>query len=128
MVDSVNPDAYKQMHIVYEALAELGIRDKTIITVFNKQDMLETDQVLKDFKADYTVRISAKTGKGVDKLLDTIEKVLMEQKILIEELFSYNEAGKIQAIRKYGQLIDEEYREDGILVKAYISKDLLRSI
>jgi GTP-binding protein HflX len=128
VVDSVNPDAYKQMHIVYEALAELGIRDKTIITVFNKQDMLETDQVLKDFKADYTVRISAKTGKGVDKLLDTIEKVLMEKKILIEELFSYNEAGKIQAIRKYGQLIDEEYREDGILVKAYISKDLLRSI
>ena len=75
--------------------------------------MLETDQVLKDFKADYTVRISAKTGKGVDKLLDTIEKVLMEQKILIEELFSYNEAGKIQAIRKYGQLIDEEYRRMG---------------
>ena len=37
----------------------------------------------------------------------------MEQKILIEELFSYNEAGKIQAIRKYGQLIDEEYRRMG---------------
>ena len=52
----------------------------------------------------------------------------MEQKILIEELFSYNEAGKIQVIRKYGQLIDESYREDGILAKAYISKDLLRSI
>lgn len=128
VVDSANPDVYKQMHIVYDTLAELGIQDKTIVTVFNKLDMLETEQVLKDFKADHTVRISAKTGDGVEKLLEIIEKVLMEQKILIEELFSYNDAGKIQTIRKYGQLLEEEYREDGILVKAYISKELLRSL
>ncbi len=128
VVDSVNPDAYKQMHIVYDTLDNLGIKDKTIITVFNKQDMTLAEQILKDFKADHTVRISAKTGMGVDKLLELIEKVLMEQKILIENVFPYNEAGKIQTIRKYGQLLEEEFRQDGIFVRAYISKDVYRGL
>ncbi|NLO10056.1 MAG: GTPase HflX [Clostridiales bacterium] len=128
VVDSVNPDAYKQMHIVYDTLANLGIKDKTIITVFNKQDMAPAEQILKDFKADHTIKISAKTGMGVDKLLELIEMVLMEQKILIENVFPYSEAGKIQTIRKYGQLLEEEFRQDGIFVKAYISKDVYRSL
>lgn len=128
VVDSVNPDATKQMHIVYDTLTNLGIKDKPIITAFNKQDKLETENTLRDFKADYTVKISAKTGFGIDKLLEIIEKVLMEQKILIEEVFTYNDAGKIQMIRKYGQLLEEEYRQDGIFVKAYISKDIYYKI
>jgi GTP-binding protein HflX len=128
VVDSSNPDAYKQMYIVYDTLANLGIKDKTIITVFNKQDKLEEEQTLKDFKADYTIRISAKTGMGIDKLLELIEKVLMEQKILVEMVVPYNDAGKIQVMRKYGQLMEEEYREDGIFVKAYIPKELYKSL
>ncbi len=128
VVDSINPDRYKQMHIVYDTLAKLGIRDKAIITVFNKQDLIISEQALKDFKADYTVKISAKTGEGMDKLLELIEKVLMEQKVFIEELISYKEAGKIHTIRKYGQLLEEEYREDGIFVKAYIPKEFAGNI
>mgnify|MGYP001000209201 FL=1 len=128
MVDSSNPDAYKQMHIVYDTLSSLGIRDKIIITVFNKQDKLVTEQVIKDFKADYTVKMSAKTGEGVSNLLDIIEKILLDQKILLEKTFSYEDAGKIQLIRKHGQLLEEEYRQDGIYVKAYVPKDLSESL
>lgn len=124
VVDSVNPNAYKQMHVVYETLTSLGIQDKPIITVFNKQDLLDTDIILKDFKADYTVKISAKTGEGVDKLLEIIERILTERKLLIEETIPYNEAGKLQIIRKYGTLLEEDYRPEGIYVKAYISKNM----
>ena len=124
VVDSVNPNAYKQMHVVYETLTSLGIQDKPIITVFNKQDLLDTDIILKDFKADYMVKISAKTGEGVDKLLEIIERILTERKILIEETIPYNEAGKLQIIRKYGTLLEEDYRPEGIYVKAYISKNM----
>lgn len=128
VVDSSNLDAYKQMHIVYDTLTELGIKDKPIITVFNKQDNIETEQTLKDFKSDHTIKISAKTGKGIDKLLELIESVLMEQKVLIENVFSYDDAGKIQIIRKYGQLLEEEFRQDGILVKAYVPKEIYKSL
>jgi GTP-binding protein HflX len=128
VVDSSNPDVDRQMHIVYETLNNLGIQDKIIITAFNKQDKLEADQVLKDFKADYTIKISAKTGMEVDNLLNVIEKVLNERKVLLEKVFSYEDAGKIQVIRKYGQLLEEEYQQDGIFVKAYVPKDVLQSL
>lgn len=124
VVDSSNPEAYKQMHIVYETLSMLGIQDKTIITAFNKQDKVEAEQIMKDFKADYTVKISAKTGQEIDKLLQLVEKVLEERKVLVEKVFPYSEAGKIQEVRKYGQLLEEEYQQDGIYVKAYVPKDI----
>lgn len=124
VVDSSNPDAYKQMHVVYETLSKLGIKDKTIITAFNKQDKLEVPQIIKDFKADRVVKISAKEQLGLEELLNTIEDVLKDQKILMEKTFSYSDAGKIQTIRKYGQLLEEEYREEGIYVKAYVPKDV----
>lgn len=128
VVDSSNPDVDSQMHIVYDTLSNLGIQDKVIITAFNKQDKPEAEQLMKDFKADYTAKISAKTGMDVDKLLELIEKVLSERKILVERVFSYNDAGKIQTIRKYGQLLEEEYRQEGIYVKAYVPKDIFQGL
>ncbi len=124
VVDASNEEADTQMHVVYETLEKLGVSDKTIITAFNKQDKLETEQIMKDFKADRVVKISAKKQIGLNHLLDTIEEILKEQKILIERIYSYEEAGKIQIIRKYGQLLEEEYREDGIFVKAYVPKEV----
>jgi GTP-binding protein HflX len=124
VVDSSNPDVDSQMHIVYETLNQLGIKDKVIITAFNKQDKTGAETTLKDFKADYTVKMSAKTGAEVDKLLELMDKVLNERKVLFERLFDYQDAGRIQLVRKYGQLLCEEYRQDGIFVRAYLPKDV----
>lgn len=124
VVDISNPQYDLQMHIVYETLERLGVKDKTVITAFNKIDQLEEEMVVKDLKADKTVRISAKKQIGLSNLLDEIEAVLREQKMLVEKVFSYQEAGKIQAVRKYGQLLEEEYREEGIYVKAYVPKEV----
>ena len=128
VVDASNEEAYTQMHVVYETLENLGVTNKTIITAFNKQDKLEGEQVIKDFKADKVVKISAKKQIGLDTLLDTIEEILREQKILIERVYSYQEAGKIQIVRKYGQLLEEEYREDGIFIKAYVPKEVYANV
>ncbi|NLJ89351.1 MAG: GTPase HflX [Clostridiales bacterium] len=128
VVDSSNPDVYKQMHIVYETLKSLGIKDKPIITLFNKDDLRDKDAILKDVKADYTLKISAKHGTGLDELLEVLEDVLRENKVYIEKVFSFNEAGKIQTIRKYGELLLEEYQAEGIFVKAYLPKDLYEKI
>lgn len=128
VVDSSNPAAYKQMHVVYETLENLGVKDKPIITAFNKQDLIETELIIKDFKADKTVRISAKSNQGLNDLQEIFEELLRERKVLIEKVFSYQDAGKIQVIRKYGQLLEEEYRDDGIYVKAYLPKDIYNGL
>jgi GTP-binding protein HflX len=54
--------------------------------------------------------------------------VLNERKVLIEKLFSYQDAGKIQIIRKYGQLLEEEYQQEGIFVRAYVPREIYQSL
>ena len=120
VVDTSSPQMDSQMYTVYETLQNLGVKDKPIITVFNKQDRLEEDSVIRDFKADYTVKTSAKTGAGLIELQETIEAVLREQKVFLERVYPYSDAAKLQLIRKYGELETEEYREDGIFVRAYV--------
>lgn len=124
VVDSSNETSDIHMHTVYETLEMLGAGDKPVITAFNKIDKLEEEQTLKDFKADVTVKISAKKQIGLDLLLGEIETMLRNQKVYLERIFDYNNAGQIQLIRKYGQLLSEEYREDGIVVKAYLPHEI----
>ena len=123
VVDASNPQAEMQIHVVYETLKELGVLGKKIITLFNKQDAPGA-AVLRDFKSDYSLKISARTGEGLDALNDLLEKLLAEEQIYVERLFPYQEAGKIQLIREYGQLISEEYTEEGIAVKARVPKEI----
>ena len=122
-VDASNPQAEMQMHVVYDTLRELGVMGKKIITLFNKQDAPGAAG-LRDFKSDYSLKISARTGEGLSELNDLLQKLLAEELIYVERLFPYHEAGKIQLIREYGQLISEEYTDTGIAVKARVPKEI----
>ncbi len=124
VVDCSNPQMDMQMHIVYQTLKQLQVTDKTIITIFNKTDKLEGNTVLKDLTADYQVRLSARTGEGVDNLLELLETVLRNRQVYLERLYPYSQAGTIQTVRRYGELLAEEYREDGIFIKAYVPAEL----
>lgn len=128
VVDAASEEAQTQMHVVYETLRQLGIKEKTVVTVLNKQDLMTEERTIKDLKADRTVKISAKTGEGVTELLSVLAEVLREKKVLVERLFSYGEAGKLAVVRKYGQLLGEEYREDGIFVRAYVPREISGSL
>ena len=128
VVDCSNPNMDMQMHVVYETLRELKVEDKIIVTVFNKIDQKEDGEFPRDLQSDYQVQISAKTGAGEQELLDTLEQILRSQKVYLERVFIYQEAGKIQTIRKYGELLSEEYQADGIAVKAYVPAELFGSL
>lgn len=128
VVDASNPQVDEQMYIVYETLQNLEVKNKPIITAFNKQDKLEGNPILRDFKADHIVRISAKYGDGLDELQNTIEEVLRSQKVLIEKVYPYAEAGKIQLIRKYGELLEESYQEDGIFARGYVPVEIYEKV
>ena len=128
VVDVYNPQMDEQMYTVYETLQNLDVKDKVVITAFNKQDRLTEVPIIRDFKADHIANISARTGQGLDALQSVIEQILRERKIEISRTYSYADAGKIQLIRKYGELLEEEYREDGIFVHAFVPKELYGKI
>lgn len=124
VVDGSSSSAYVHMHTVYETMDMLGAGDKPVITAFNKVDKMSEEESIKDCKADVTLKISAKHQIGLKELLNQIEEILKEQKVYLERVFSYQDAGKIQPVRKYGQLLEETYREDGIFVRAYLPKEI----
>ncbi len=124
VVDASNPQMDSQMHTVYETLYSLDVKDKPVITVFNKQDRAEGSDPVRDFKADCTVKISAKTGEGLEELTGQIEAVLRQKKIMLECLCPYREADRLQLIRRYGEIEEEDYREDGVFVRAYVPAEI----
>lgn len=124
VVDASNPSMELKMYTVYETLKKLEVMGKPVITLFNKADRLEELPVLRDFSADATLLISAKTGQGLSELKELLAKKLREQNIYLERLYPYAEAGKLQLIRAYGQLLSEDYREEGIAVEAYVPAEL----
>lgn len=124
VVDASNPQRDKQMHIVYETLDQLGVKDKTVVTLFNKQDLRTDDEPMHDFRADHTLAISAAKNEGLEEIKELLSEILRENKIYIERVIPYADAGMIQMIRKQGELISEEYEADGIAVKAYVPMEV----
>ena len=126
VVDSSNIHYPLQMEVVCDTLKELGVRDKPVLTVFNKIDRgkPELPMEVKDFKGDDTVFISAKEKTGIEALLEKTERLLNAGFVRIEKTFSYDEAGKIQLIRQYGKLEEEQYTEEGIFVRAGVPAEI----
>ena len=127
VADVSNPQVEVQMHVVYDTLRELGADGKKTITVLNKQDVAG-EVTVRDLRADYTVKTSAKTGEGLQELKNLLGKLISEELLYVERVFPYQEAGKIQLIRESGQLLSEEYTENGIHVKARVPKEIYHKV
>ena len=128
VVDASNPQMEEQMHVVYETLRELGVEDRPVVTLFNKQDLLTGDSRQKDFRADYSIPVSAKTGQGLEELKKALLEIIRKDQIYVERLYDFSEAGKIQLIRSRGQLLEESYVPEGIEVRAYVPQDIYSKI
>ncbi len=128
VVDAASPQMEAQMHIVYETLHGLGADKKPVITVFNKQDLLPDRMLCRDMRADYCIAASAHTGEGMEELRGDIAEVLRSRKIYIERLYTYDRAGLIQLIRRRGELLEEDYRPEGIFVRAYVPQDIYMNV
>ena len=128
VVDCSNPQADTQMHVVYETLKSLGVNDKVMITLFNKCDRPGCDTSIRDFQADHILKISAATGQGLDDVKELLAKILRDRKIYVERFYPYKDAGKVQIIRKYGQLLSEEYLDEGIAVTAYVPVEVIEKL
>lgn len=128
VVDASSPQMEVQMGVVYETLHQLGADDRPVITVFNKQDLLAEPKSFRDHHAELCIAASARTGQGMEEIRAGIEQILRNQKIYIERLYPYDQAGLIQIIRRKGELLSEEYQAEGIFVKAYVTKDIYMKV
>ena len=128
VVDASNSQKEEHMQVVYDTLRQLGVADKKVITLFNKQDLCEEKEQLRDFQADHVLHISAKKKQGLEELKKLLEEVLLEDQIYVERLYPYEKAGMIAMIRQHGQVVEEEYLPEGIDVKAYVPMEVYPKI
>ena len=108
------------MHVVRQTLDELGVKNKKILTLFNKCDRLEEDLSLHDFRADKSLCISARTGMGLHEVRQALADFLREDRVLVERVLDYQKMQLLARIHERGQVLEESYEEDGIHIKAYV--------
>ena len=119
--DASSENCKEQAEVTLELLKELGCEDIPIVTVFNKCDLVPyiTDKDLSGLN-ESVVRISAKSGEGLDRLLEAISKVLPKSSARMRLLIPFDKAGFISRIRVEGKVFSEEYTPDGILCDAMV--------
>ena len=118
--DIASEDRDMQLEITQGVLAEIGCEMENVITVYNKYDKEH------DMPAPPTAVVtSAKSGYGLDALLEKIDDMLASRMADLDILLPYSQTGLINTIRENGRVDSEEYTADGISVKGKIDKKLL---
>lgn len=123
LCDASDECCTEHLNVTMNLLAALGCADKPIISVLNKCDLCGGSFVL-PAQGEF-VMISAKTGEGLGNLLAKIQLSLPLTRRKAELLIPYNEVGLVNYIREEGILIKEDYRADGIYVKAVVDVQFL---
>ena len=125
VVDASDPEWETYQKTVYATLDLLEIKDKPVLTVYNKMDVVTEEDHFRDERAEMTVRISAKTGEGLDVLRDAVSTLMRGRKTRVEKILSFDEMTLVAEIRKKGELLSEEYLPEGVKIVAYVPEELL---
>lgn len=124
--DISNPQVDNQIEVTNKLLEELGCGSIPVITVFNKTDLYEWQNMLTI--TEKSVFISAKENKGIDDLMQAICKQLAESIRTMDLLIPYTEGGLLDRIRRQGKILSESYEADGIRVRANIDVKMLKAV
>lgn len=119
VVDCTDPEYDMKMKVVYETLSSLHVENKPVITLFNKCDVLDHDEILVDLRAEKTFRISARTGAGLENVKDYLSQFLRKGKTFKTVFIPFSESADLYKIRNGAEIVEEIYEEDGIYLKGY---------
>ena len=128
VLDITHPNALEHARAVEETLRELNAADIPMITVFNKIDVLEEELTqLQNELADYadSIPISAKTGQGIDELLQRIEQLLQEQLIDMTLRIPFDAGQLVSLLHEQATIKTETYDEFGAHLRARVPEHLL---
>lgn len=124
VVDASNVDRADQMITVYATLKELGCSETPVITAFNKMDREVELPLPRDKTARDIVKISASTGDGLEKLLETIETLIKSFKKTVRVLIPYSEGSLTAMVYTRCEIISEEHTGEGVELELYADSEM----
>lgn len=122
LCDASSEEARVHLQVTRDLLDSLGCGDTPVITVLNKCDLLDDSLMTQDFQG--YLKISAKTGEGIDALLQAVDDNLPVRMKRVKLLLPFDKAGLVSEIRGSGTLLSEEYTADGVAVEAVVDEIL----
>jgi GTP-binding protein HflX len=129
VVDASHENAELHMQVTYDELMDLEAADKPIMTVLNKQDLIEEAMPLSiPYSAEAVLRISALEPAGVQRVLEAVDQQLDKMDTVVEILLPYAQGGLSSSLHQEGQIIEEEYRDNGIYIKARLKDRYLQMV
>ncbi len=124
--DASDEHAAEHLEVTKKLLSELGYEDKPVISVMNKCDLVGDIYSMHTFGK--TVMISALQEKGFDELLDAILKELPPTRRKVELMLPFSQGAIAARIRNEGAVEEEEYRPEGLYMRAIIDVALLSKV
>lgn len=123
--DVSSPDMDEQVRVTRELLESLGAGGTPVVTVLNKCDLLAEEPLAMDRRS---VLVSARTGKGFDRLLEAVSRELAQTQVRLRLLLPYGQGALSAEIREEGRVFSEEYTAEGILMDALVEKRILYKV
>jgi len=123
--DVSSEDYNEQLLVTDDILRELGCEKAGIpvLRVFNKCDIAAFEQLNTP-----GVHISARTGEGLDELLEAIARALPQNRKAVKLLLPYSMSGWGAKLRAEGSVDIEEFREDGMYYEAVVPIAMLEAL
>lgn len=125
VADYASPYCREQLEVTGQVLNELGCGDIPQITVFNKIDAVPDAAGAAETIPVQGVRhvyISAAENRGIDLLLRQIADCLSQSVTTVQLLLPYTAGNLTDMLRQEGNVLEEEYTEDGIRVRASVPR------
>lgn len=133
VVDLSHPRVDEQMEAVDNVTKELGAFGKQTVMVFNKIDKLdatENRQLAESYLKRFpdSVAISARTGEGVNKLVQALEKALNSWRLRSRFQIPATESALIAEIHRVGHVLELRYEGSDALIVAHVPPELAQKL
>ncbi len=127
MVDASHKSAQSQRLTVLETLEEIGAAEIPILTVYNKIDLLTSEEIeeLHQIAEPNSVFISALTGEGLTDLAEAIAVGSYQTFVRVKVILPYTEGRLVSMMHEKGHVKDIQHLEEGILIDGMLPRQLL---
>ncbi|MFD4144240.1 GTPase HflX [Streptomyces sp. NBC_00390] len=129
VVDGSHPAPEEQLAAVREVIRDVGAVDVPEIVVINKADAADPLVLQRLMRLErHAIAVSARTGRGIDQLLQLIDAELPRPQVEIEVLLPYTQGGLVSRVHADGEVISEEHTTEGTLLKARVHEELAAAL
>jgi GTP-binding protein HflX len=129
VVDGSHPDPREQIRAVREVINEIGGGDIPEIIAINKADIALPEVLMQLLREETnSFAFSARTGFGMETVLKAIETSLPKPRVEITAVIPFSRGDLVSAIHERGEILSEDYSEDGTRIHAFVDGSLARKL